>query len=138
MRRCDSDQPESMSSIICRWFPIYYYFSPSELFTQVITNGFPLNLSLLRSSGLFSVSWPITTVLFSGWSRFFSWFPILHDNRSNHTHNYWYHHCPRVAQIILVLLSGPSVYLSFGLLLFSICGLSERQNPLDRNFFLFR
>ena len=32
--------------------------------------------SLLKSPGLFSVFWPISAMLRSGWSRFFLWFPV--------------------------------------------------------------
>ena len=73
-------------------------------------------------------------------SRFFLWFPIPHSlfrafwDCSKCTNYNWYYCQHHVLQLVW---QGWSTCLSFRLILFSLCGFSERQNLLDDKFVFF-
>ena len=94
-------------------------------------------LLVSTSSSLFWVFQPILTMLWSGWSRFL----LLISNYSNlfskpirtvksHLLQLLLSY-PRHLTPFLGLLQGPSICLFIRLLLFSLCDLSKKQNPLN-------
>ena len=71
-------------------------------------------------------------------------FPLISDsyryfffktfrNHSKCANYNWYHYHPHVSQFFLVLWQGPSICLSFCILLFLLCCPPEWQIPLDNN-----
>ena len=78
--------------------------------------------SLLQSPGLFSVFWPISTILPFGWS------PLVLLPPSPSVPLPIFRWLYRVCQL-------QSICLSFCILLFSFCGLPEQQNALKSKFF---
>ena len=131
-----------MTTIATNCCYCFCYFTPSKFFLYtrvswwVFTEGWE-TASLLRSPELIRVFWPISSLLLSECSLFVLRFPTLPDplktvpsvpTTIGITTTLMFH-------IFLVLWQGLTTRLSFHFLLFSLCVLLERQNPLDDSFF---
>ena len=129
------------------WY-FHYYFTPCVLFTPALTSGlhWSLTASLLRSPGLSSLFWSISTMLLFGRYRFFIRFttaliPFPIKDRSKFPNNNWYHrhfHVPHFFVFSSPTKLSTSLFFRFlFFFFFSLCGLRKWQNPLDGNFFIF-
>ena len=75
-----------------------------------------MTASLLKSPGLFSVFWPFSTMLWSGWSSSVLHPPIpliLHSYCTKSTNLDWYNHHLHVPYVFLITRQGPDTYFSF-------------------------
>ena len=106
--------------------------------------GVCVTASLLRSLWLFWLFKPILTMLWSGWSRFFLWFPIpliffpiLWERNSKRTNYNWY---PSHPYVFFLWFSGKFqvfMYL-FAFFYFHLVVCRSDKNPQDDKFvFLF-
>ena len=90
-----------------------------------------------RSPGLFWVFWPISTMLWSVWSRFFFWFPIPPVFFRILWRLFQMHQLqlasptPSCFSVFFVLWQDPSIRLSFRFLLFS------QRCPLDYYYYYY-
>ena len=130
---------------ICNY---YYHYSTTLRVFHISINWLPftgvwVTASLLKSPGLFSVFWPISTLLSFGWSLLVFLFPIL----SVPFPVFWWLYRAYRSQLVSPSLScsisfsvpqqDTSTYLSFRLPSILLCGLQGRQSQQFRKFSVF-
>ena len=104
--------------------------------------GVRMTASFLTSPGLFSVFWPISTLLYFGWSPLILLFPSPSVLESNLWLLYWAHQLQLVSaslscSIVFCTLARSVTHLSFRFPPILPCGQPERQNTLFDRFSLF-